>query len=60
MSSTGVDRRLDSESNPLRRGSGYALAERQLVDAKADAGFAGYDILTIDEQGLILTVLFVR
>jgi hypothetical protein len=35
----------------------HALAEWQLVDAKGDAGFSGYDILTFDEQGLILTIL---
>jgi hypothetical protein len=37
---------------------GYPCAGRgQLVDAKGDAGFSGYDILTLDEQGLILTIL---
>lgn len=35
----------------------YALAEWQLVDAKGDAGFSGYDVLTFDEQGLISTIL---
>jgi hypothetical protein len=35
----------------------HALAEWQLVDAKGDAGLSGYDILTFDEQGLILTIL---
>lgn len=34
-----------------------ALAEWQLVDAKGDAGFSGYDTLTFDEQGLISTIL---
>jgi hypothetical protein len=37
--------------------STYALAEWQLVDAKGDAGFSGYDVLTFDEQGLISTIL---
>jgi hypothetical protein len=35
----------------------YALAEWQFVDAKGDAGFSGYDVLTFDEEGLISTIL---
>ncbi len=35
----------------------YALAEWQLVDAKGEPGFSGYDVLTFDEQGLISTIL---
>jgi hypothetical protein len=34
-----------------------ALTEWQLVDAKGDAGFSGYDVLTFDEQSLISTIL---
>jgi SnoaL-like domain len=37
--------------------STHALAEWQLVDAKCDAGFSGYDVLTFDERGLISTIL---
>jgi hypothetical protein len=34
-----------------------ALTEWQLVDAKGNAGFSGYDVLTFDEQSLISTIL---
>ena len=34
-----------------------AMAEWQLVDAKGDPGFSGYDVLTLDEKGLISTIL---
>jgi SnoaL-like domain len=37
--------------------STFALAEWQLVDAKGDPGFSGYDVLTFDKQGLISTIL---
>jgi hypothetical protein len=43
--------------NNLLGWSVYALAEWQLVDAKGDPGFSGYDVLTFDERGLISTIL---
>ena len=36
---------------------GHVLAEWQLVDAKGQPGFSGYDILTFDDQGRISTIL---
>ena len=40
--------------------STYALAEWEPVDAKGDAGFSGYDVLTFDEEGLHLNHSFIR
>ena len=36
---------------------GHVLAEWQLVDAKGQPGFSGYDVLTFDDQGRISTIL---
>ena len=35
----------------------YGLAEWQLVDAKGNPGFSGYDVLTFDDKGKISTIL---
>jgi hypothetical protein len=35
----------------------HALAEWQLVDTNGDPGFSGYDVLTFDGEGRILTIL---
>lgn len=35
----------------------HALAEWQWIDTQGNAGMTGYDVLTFDEQGRILTIL---